>query len=52
MDPRRLFANVDFDPAAVGSGTYKFDDSSSDQPSRNLYQNLRSSGPYEFTWSQ
>ncbi len=48
VDPRLLFVNVDFTVPA--SGQYVFPDDSSDQPSRNLYQNLHSAAPYEFEW--
>jgi hypothetical protein len=48
VDPRLFFANVDF--TAPASGDYLFPDDSSDQPSRNLYQNLHSSAPYRFAW--
>jgi hypothetical protein len=48
VDPRLLFVNVDF--TAPASGAYAFPDDSSDQPSRNLYQNLHSSAPYQFGW--
>jgi hypothetical protein len=48
LDPRPLFANVDF--VVPASGAYVFPDDSSDQPSRNLYQNLHSSAPYRFEW--
>jgi hypothetical protein len=50
IDPKALFINVDFG-AAVGKGSvYTFPDDSSDQPSRNLYQNLHSAAPYRFEW--
>jgi hypothetical protein len=49
VDPRALFANIDF--VAPSSGTYVFPDDSSDQPGRNLYQNLHSSAPYDFEWT-
>ena len=54
LDPKPLFTNVDFsalhkfsdDPPAFG-----FSDSSDDQPSLNLYENLRSVGSvYRFEW--
>lgn len=55
IDPRRLFVDVDFSqlPAAA-TGGYAF----SDDPSapgyaptgQNLYANLRSVGPYQFSW--
>lgn len=50
VDPKALFTNVDFGVVAAKGSTYKFPDDSSDQPSRNLYQNLHSSAPYEFSW--
>lgn len=50
IDPRPLFANVDFGAATITGGVYAFRDDSSDQPSRNLYQNLHSSAPYRFVW--
>jgi hypothetical protein len=51
IDPAALFINVDFGTAATANaGTYTFPDDSSDQPSRNLYQNLHSSAPYRFEW--
>jgi len=50
IDPKALFINVDF-AAAEGKGSvYTFPDDSSDQPSRNLYQNLHSAAPYRFEW--
>jgi hypothetical protein len=49
IDPRLFFVNVDFTPPA--SGTYVVPDDSSDQPGRNLYQNLHSSAPYRFEWA-
>jgi hypothetical protein len=49
IDPRLLFVNVDF--TAPASGMYVIPDDSSDQPSRNLYQNLHSSAPYRFEWA-
>jgi hypothetical protein len=48
VDPRLLFVNVDF--TAPATGAYTFPDDSSDQPSRNLYQNLHASAPYRFEW--
>jgi hypothetical protein len=48
VDPRLFFVNVDF--TAPMSGAYVFPDDSSDQPGRNLYQNLHSSAPYHFAW--
>ncbi len=51
IDPRFLFTNVDFGAASVVAGAYSFPDDSTDQPSRNLYQNLHSSAPYRFEWA-
>jgi hypothetical protein len=50
IDPRALFINVDFTDVTPTSGAYVLPDDSSDQPSRNLYQNLHSSAPYGFEW--
>jgi hypothetical protein len=49
IDPRLFFVNVDFTP--IASGIYVIPDDSSDQPGRNLYQNLHSSAPYHFEWT-
>jgi len=62
VDPRFLFLNVDFRVLTKSSGTYSFSDdpnsASYTQPSRNLYQNLHSSGVlgqsaslYTFSWT-
>lgn len=54
IDPRLLFVNVDFGALSLDSAqqTYAFKDDSSDQPSANLYQNLRSAGGlYSFSWA-
>jgi hypothetical protein len=53
IDPRLLFVNVDFTALSSADGlTYEFSDDSSDQPSTNLYQNLRSAGGvYSFSWA-
>ena len=57
VDPCRLFTNVDFSllPAGTSPGTFEFSDdpTSADytQPSKNLYANLRNTGPYTFSWS-
>jgi hypothetical protein len=57
IDPCRLFTNVDFSllPGGVTAGTYEFSDdpTSADytQPSKNLYANLRNTGPYSFLWA-
>jgi hypothetical protein len=55
IDPRRLFTNVDFGALALAAdGThFSFKDDSSDQPSANLYNNLKAGGPsspYAFSW--
>jgi hypothetical protein len=51
IDPAALLINIDFGVAAnAKGGAYTFPDDSSDQPSRNLYQNLHSSAPYAFEW--
>jgi hypothetical protein len=53
IDPRRLFANVDFGALASDGDHFSFADDSSDQPSSNLYNNLKSGGngsPYAFSW--
>jgi len=53
IDPREpLFTNIDFGSVPPPSGAYTFFDDSSDQPSLNLYNNLRSSGPYHFEWAK
>ena len=56
VDPRLLFVNVDFSALSLGAdgSTYVFKDDSSDasdQPSINLYGNLRAVGAYTFLWS-
>jgi hypothetical protein len=51
VNPRALFVNVDFSNVAMTAGSYVIPDDSSDQPSRNLYQNLHSSAPYSFEWA-
>lgn len=55
VDPRNLFTNVDFgalSPNDAGDG-FSFKDDSSDQPSANLYNNLRQGGSlYSFSWVQ
>ena len=54
VDPRLLFTNVDFNqlPPAADDGVRTFTDAnSSDQPSVNLYNNLKQAGPlYAFSW--
>jgi hypothetical protein len=54
VDPRLLFVNVDFAAlTATADGTgFAFSDDASDQPSSNLYTNLRSAGGlYSFSWA-
>ena len=57
IDPCRLFTNVDFSllPAGSTSGTHAFSDDPTaadyTQPSKNLYSNLRNTGPYTFSWA-
>lgn len=51
VDPRLLFTNVDFGALEAQGDVFVFKDDSSDQPSANLYNNLKQAGPlYEFTW--
>jgi hypothetical protein len=51
LDPKELFLNVDFSALPMFSNGYGFTDDSSNQPSVNLYQNLRSAGgAYRFEW--
>lgn len=54
VDPKPLFVNVDFSALHKFSDdppTYGFSDVSDDQPSLNLYQNLRAAGAaYRFEW--
>ncbi|MEO6572512.1 MAG: hypothetical protein ABIP89_01645 [Polyangiaceae bacterium] len=54
LDPKALFTNVDFSQLAKTSDAppaYAFSDTIEDQPSINLYQNLRAAGPlYRFDW--
>lgn len=54
VDPRRLFTNVDFGALAEDAndpGHFSFKDDSSDQPSANLYNNLKQGGGlYAFSW--
>ena len=55
IDPRLLFTNVDFNqlPPADDTGSRSFTDakSATDQPSINLYNNLKQAGPlYDFSW--
>ncbi|HKO47485.1 MAG TPA: hypothetical protein VJV79_07170 [Polyangiaceae bacterium] len=52
VDPRRLFTNVDFGALESRGGVFVFKDDSSDQPSANLYNNLKQAGSlYDFTWA-
>jgi hypothetical protein len=53
VDPRELFVNVDFSQLAPSGGGYAFSsDPTANQPSFNLYENLRSTaGLYAFSWS-
>jgi hypothetical protein len=55
IDPRLFFVNVDFALLTPVAGTYEFSDDPQSpqytQPSRNLYDNLRSYAPYTFSWS-
>jgi len=51
VDPRRLFTNVDFGALAADGDGYSFKDDSSDQPSANLYNNLKQGSElYDFSW--
>ena len=51
VDPRLLFTNVDFGALQQEGDLFVFRDDSSDQPSANLYNNLKQAGPlYEFSW--
>jgi hypothetical protein len=58
MDPRLLFNNIDFSELPPFGDNFGFKDSvtSTDQPSKNLYNNLRAAGVpeharlYEFEW--
>jgi hypothetical protein len=52
VDPEVLFTNVDFGYVVSHGPSYSFPDDSSDQPSRNLYQNLHSFAPYRFEWAR
>jgi len=56
INPRGWFANVEFSKLAKVSDQpplYRFQDSSADQPSDNLYGGLRASaGVYEFQWEE
>ena len=56
VDPRLLFVNVDFSQLTQFSDGFGFSDDPTSaqytQPSRNLYQNLHSSGAlYTFSWT-
>lgn len=51
IDPRRLFVNVDFGALEFDGELFVFKDDSSDQPSANLYNNLKQGGAlYDFSW--
>ena len=51
VDPRRLFTNVDFGELESNGDVFVFQDDSSDQPSANLYNNLKQAGDlYDFSW--
>ncbi len=51
VDPRLLFTNVDFGALQQQGELFVFQDDSSDQPSANLYNNLKQAGPlYDFSW--
>ncbi len=51
VDPRGLFANVDFTRLEKDGDVYRFLDSNDDQPSLNLYLGLRASaGTYSLAW--
>jgi len=51
VDPRLLFTNVDFGALESDGERFVFKDDSSDQPSANLYDNLKQAGPlYDFSW--
>ena len=51
VDPRRLFTNVDFGGLEAEGDVFVFKDDSSDQPSANLYNNLKQAGSlYDFSW--
>ena len=58
IDPRTFFVDVDFSqlPADPTTGGYAFSDDPSDSAAyaptgQNLYSNLRSTAPYQFSWS-
>ncbi|HET7545228.1 MAG TPA: hypothetical protein VFK05_35425 [Polyangiaceae bacterium] len=51
VDPRLLFANVDFAALSLEGDVFVFKDDASDEPSRTLYENLTQPGPlYAFSW--
>jgi len=53
VDPRLLFTNVDFGALQAEGELFVFQDDSSDQPSANLYNNLKQAGPlYDFSWTE
>jgi len=51
VDPRLLFTNVDFGALEAQGDVFVFNDDSSDEPSKTLYENLKQPGPlYDFSW--
>jgi len=53
VDPRLLFTNVDFGALQAEGEMFVFQDDSSDQPSANLYNNLKQAGLlYDFSWAE
>ena len=53
VDPRLLFTNVDFGALQAEGDVFVFKDDSSDQPSANLYNNLKQAGAlYDFSWAE
>ncbi len=59
IDPRPFFVDVDFSqlPADPSTGGYAFSDDPNDSAAyaptgQNLYTNLRSTAPYEFSWNE
>ena len=58
IDPRPFFVDVEFNklPADPSTGGYAFSDDPNDSAAyaptgQNLYMNLRSTAPYQFSWS-
>jgi hypothetical protein len=52
IDPRRLFTNVDMGALEANGDVFVFKDDSTDQPSANLYNNLKQAGElYDFSWA-